>query len=147
MKYANSVYICTLMNKSSHSVGRKRAMVMVSLITCLVFFLKVFGSYAFVAEQVVSFKAASAASSLSHDSGSHPFFPQPDPFEPPAPDEAESKDECDDEVSKLLAHLSPKISDRLHAKKRLLSHLKVSIENRSSVSLFILYHCWKSFPG
>ena len=127
---------------------KRAVLVMVGLVTCLVFLIRILDSSLQITDRSDQFTSVSHHASLASDdhSGRVPLLPVPDPFEPPTPDEAESKDECDDEITKLFAHLSPNLSERLHGKKQLFLNSKISIENRSSVSLFVLYHCWKSFP-
>ena len=127
---------------------RKVAMIMAAIvIMCLVAFSKVLGSFLPAPQPVLSVSTHShGAIILEHKSGSLPLFPLPGPVESSGKDEVESKDECDDDINKLVASLSA-LSESRHAKDQLFFHLESSIENRASVSLFVLYHCWKSFPG
>lgn len=79
-----------------------------------------------------------------HQADQLPFAPGPAPIEPPIPDEAESEDCYDDEISQLCAIISLQMKETLDSKTRLFA-LKPTLDNLPSVSLFILYHCWKSF--
>jgi len=62
-----------------------------------------------------------------------------------APTENESKDNFDEDVDQLIEKQSCK--DKLFSsfEDHTLFQLKQSLENRTTVSLLILYHSWKSF--
>lgn len=59
----------------------------------------------------------------------------------------ESTDGDDDEIgkSKICWDLSIQLSNDLFSKKSLLLELKHKDESRSTISLFVLHHSWKSF--
>jgi len=75
----------------------------------------------------------------------HPTIPAPKPFEVPVNDENESNDGADEEVSKLWGNFYHLLQHSVNSRKRLFGHLRDSNENRPSISLVILYQCWKSF--
>jgi hypothetical protein len=81
----------------------------------------------------------------THSSDQVPFTPGP--FESSSLNEGESTDDSDDEFSKLYEHLGAQATEELHSEKNIFVQLRTLIENRSTVSRFILYHCWRSFPS
>ena len=116
-------------------------------VVCLAVAFKVIGSLLLVIEPSASADLFHGKTAYVHTAGSAPVIPiDSPPLEPTFPDESESKDECDDdELGKLIFGLYCKSFELLHAQKLLFLHLRFSIENRSSVGLFVLHHSWKSF--
>jgi hypothetical protein len=108
-----------------------------------------FASYADAVERCqisTAYQANSIFETFSkHPSSSTPWIPSPTPIEIPSPDERDSTDWDDYQLTKLCGNLSLSFKGSLHSKKSLFVELTQSIENRSSISLFILYQCWKSF--
>lgn len=135
------------MRKVSHLTGKRRTILSVmAWITCFVVVSKLLSSFITVAEPFDKAVAYVGGESVFiHTSGSTPLFPVPIPEEPNIPDEVEPKDECDDELTRLLTGLFTQSCEALHSKNLLFLHLKGSVENRSSVSLIVLHHSWKSF--
>lgn len=80
----------------------------------------------------------------AHNSDHLPF--PSGPIEP-SPTEKESTDDSEDDLSKLFEHLFVEVSEELLSEKHIFIQLRTVNENRSRVSYFILYHCWKSFPA
>lgn len=98
-------------------------------------------------QEKVERQAAAAHEELKSSShGDHlPSAPTPTPVEPPLPDEGESENDGDDELGKIYG-LHPIGSKQiLDANECQFTQLNFAIDNLSSVSLFILYHCWKDF--
>lgn len=128
-------------------MNRKLAMVMVAcFVICTVAFSKVLASILPLAEAGQAGEVSFHGPVISaHKSGSLPVFPVPEPMESSGKEEVEFEDESDDELHKLVAALTSSQQPD-HAKDQLFFQLQTSIENRPSVSLFVLYHCWKSFP-
>lgn len=133
-------------------VSSKRALfAQAMMLLCLVLFSSLVFSFQLVSDQA----NRNAGSDLVHNTPGHfigqhhsghlPLLPGPTPLEPPIQDERQ-KDGCDDdEITKLFSCFSLEVKETLHSKEDLFSHLKFSEENRSSVSLVILYQCWKSY--
>jgi hypothetical protein len=80
-----------------------------------------------------------------HHTGHFPFAPNPTPLEPEFPDEGESNDNIDNELDKLFSslHLTTRIN--IDSGRCLLSQLRLSIQSRSGISLFVLHHSWRTF--
>ena len=137
------------MKEGSDFVVRKRTIKLTAgVVICLAFLWQMVGPMLRASEPSHALISHShGISFFDHHSSTVPLFPCPNPPEPPTPDEVEASDESNDELSSLFANLRAADDDSLFAKKQLLSHLRVSIENRSSVSLVVLYHCWKSLLG
>jgi hypothetical protein len=92
-----------------------------------------------------------ALGNLAFDCGQCAHFPfnsGPCPWEPDPTDKVETNDSFDDEETKSFYRSWEKqrFDFDVVAAKRLLRQLSVSSKNRETVSLFILYHSWKSFP-
>lgn len=136
------------MRNVTHLMNRKLPMLgMAIIIMCLVAFSKFLGTFLQTSEPVLALSSQQHGPVIfEHKSGSLPLFPIPGPLESSGKDEVESKDECDDDISKLVANVNAGKENR-HSKDQLLFHLQSSLENRASVSLFVLYHCWKSLPS
>jgi hypothetical protein len=77
-----------------------------------------------------------------HQTNHHPFVPCSTPLGQILD---ESTEDFDDEFSRLSGNLPFEYNEKRHSKERLFPHLRLFTESRSLVSLFILYHCWKSF--
>lgn len=87
---------------------------------------------------------AEAASSL-YDSPFHfPILPDPNSEEPENEEESKEKKD-DDESHKSFAHLQTTASYSWCHAKCAYDCFKASIDNRTPVSLVILYHSWKAF--
>ena len=131
------------------TIGKKRAMLFIAgLLTCLVLFSKALD----MPQHPVA--PAKAPAALSHDisafdrdSGFIHLFPCPALVEPTVSREVESESDAHHDLTAPLADLFYAASATFHTKKYLYTHLRASFHNRASVSLFVLYHCWKSFPG
>jgi hypothetical protein len=137
------------MKDGSHFVVRKRAMQLTAgVVICLAFVWQMVIPFLHASEPThIAISHSHGVSFFDHHSSTVPLFPCPNPPEAPASDEVEANDESNDELSSLFANLRGEDNDTLFAKKQLLSHLRVSLENRSSVSFVVLYHCWKSLLG
>ncbi len=86
-----------------------------------------------------------ASSNFDH----HPILPPVDSEpvlpEPEGPDGGEVKDGCDDESGKLFFSFpSERTLIQICSVSRFMQ-LKLAIESRPQISLFILHHSWKSF--
>jgi hypothetical protein len=81
----------------------------------------------------------------AHSPDQLPFSPSP--FETSSLNEGESTDDSDDEFNKLYEQLGAQATEELHSEKHIFVQLRTLIENRTTVSRFILYHCWRSFPA
>ncbi len=79
-----------------------------------------------------------------HHSNDHPLVPGPSPVEQ-VPGTGESEEDSDDEFSRLLGNASVQFHEIPNGRECLSTQLRLSVKNRSSVSLIVLHHSWKSF--
>jgi hypothetical protein len=134
------------MKNENQIIGKRAMLLAAGWITCCIIVFKVLGSFFQVAGPADDRLALSGGKSVFiHQNHSVPHFPSPTPLEPTIPGEVESKDECDDETGKLFSNLFLNSCKSLNTEKRFVSYLRLSFDNRSSVSLIILHHSWKSF--
>jgi hypothetical protein len=134
------------MSPGIHLRNNKRTQYFVVLVSCLAVLISLLFPFKQNFDDGQLTKSSSQATiKVAHSSDHLPFAPGP--FEPSLPNETESTDDTYDEVNKIYEHLSAEVTKELHSEKHIFVQLRTLIENRSTVSYFILYHCWKSFPS
>jgi hypothetical protein len=93
----------------------------------------------------ISFGKDHASSFLGDYSSHHGDCSKPVPLEREARDEGESENDSKDETDQLSHIVTPASTRDFHSGKLLFFQLRLASESRTSVSLIILHHCWKSF--
>jgi hypothetical protein len=135
------------MKKEHQSTGKRAVLLTTGWITCAAIIFKILATFCHAVgpAEALAIRADRNAVSI-HQAESAPLSATPGqlPLEPTVPDEVESRDDCTDDINKLLDHHYPESFEILHAEERLLLNLKVSIDNRTYVSLIVLHHSWKS---
>jgi hypothetical protein len=80
----------------------------------------------------------------AHSSHHHPTVPGSSPAEE-IPGKGESEEDTDEEFSRLCASGFTHLYELGPTAQRLSKRLRLSVKSRSSVSLIVLHHSWKSF--